>query len=136
MDATSFLGGEYVKSDMLKAGPKRGVITSGGEVRNFEAKAGQRAQRQLVIAIDFGTEEKKFGLNQSNLKTLIDAFGGNTAEWVGKEIALYFDPNVSFGGRTVGGVRIKVPAKRQAAPAPAPVVDVRQPGDDDDDITF
>jgi hypothetical protein len=41
-------------------------------------------------------------------------------EWKGKPIVLWVDPNVSFQGKMVGGVRVKVPEQPQAAPAQAP----------------
>jgi hypothetical protein len=46
---------------------------------------------------------------------------------------LYVDPNVSYGGKVVGGIRVRAPKKSAAAPPPPPPV-----SDDltDDDIPF
>lgn len=41
------------------------------------------------------------------LNTLIDAFGDETDEWVGKKITVYVDPNVAFKGKRIGGLRVK-----------------------------
>jgi len=41
---------------------------------------------------------------------------------IGQQIVLYTDPNVAYGGKLVGGIRIR--AKRKAAaPTPAPQAD-------------
>ncbi|GAF83248.1 unnamed protein product, partial [marine sediment metagenome] len=42
-----------------------------------------------------------------------------TEEWIGKQIVLWADPTVSFGGKLVGGVRVR--PHTQAAPVAAPV---------------
>jgi len=86
---------------------------------------------------------KEFGkpmlLNSTNIKLLEKACGSDdTDDWIGKEVILYTDDSVSFGGQVVGGLRIR---KQQAAPtrkAPtqtksdsdAPMADM------DDDIPF
>lgn len=62
-------------------------------------------------------------LNSTNIKLLEKACGSDdTDDWAGREVVLYTDENVSFGGQIVGGLRIR---KQQAAPqrrtAPKPV---------------
>ncbi len=51
-----------------------------------------------------------------------------TDDWIGKQIVLYDDPNVSFGGKLVGGIRVRAPrvkAPLKGIPAPiAPVAPV------------
>jgi hypothetical protein len=45
---------------------------------------------------------------------------------------LYTDPNVSYAGKIIGGIRVRAPKKTAAvAPKPAPVVDIN-----DDEIPF
>ena len=53
-----------------------------------------------------GVDTTSFG---ANLKAL---FGSdNTDDWVGKEIVLFTDDNVTFGGELVGGLRFKAQEK-------------------------
>jgi hypothetical protein len=85
----------------------------------------------LALVLDLGTEEKTLTLNKTNLRILIGAYGDNTDAWVGKQVVAFHDPNVSYGGRTIGGVRIKVPMQQKAAPAPVAAVPV-----DESDIPF
>jgi hypothetical protein len=48
---------------------------------------------------------------------------GDTTYWTGMQIVLYFDPNVKFGARKTGGVRVRAPKTPQpagiATPPPA-----------------
>ena len=39
-------------------------------------------------------------------RVLIGAWGDNGAEWIGRSMTLYCDPEVKFGGVKVGGIRI------------------------------
>ncbi len=50
----------------------------------------------------------------------------DTDDWIGKEIVLYTDPNVVYGGKRTGGIRIRAPKVRRA-----PVMEIN-----DDDIPF
>lgn len=61
-----------------------------------------------VPALKFKDKQKQLVLRTStNRKTLVRMFGSNTKEWLDKTIHLYFDASVKFGGKLVGGIRIK-----------------------------
>lgn len=80
---------------------------------------------ELKWAIKFRELDKPMVLNSTNMHVAAKVFASDeTDEWKGKEIILYTDPNVSFGGQVVGGLRFrgqeKAPVKapqRQARPA-------------------
>ena len=61
---------------------------------------------------------KALVLNTTSIRVLEKAFGGDTDGWIGKKVALYVDPNVSFKGQVVGGLRLR-PVKAKPAPAAA-----------------
>lgn len=103
-DARDFVGGTFIKKDDLAAGPQRFTI-QGVSKTTFEAKNGQPAEDVLQLELD----ERQFSLNKTNIKILIGAHGGKTDGWIGKSVILYVDPNVMFGGRLVGGVRVQIP---------------------------
>jgi hypothetical protein len=42
-----------------------------------------------------------------NRRALVHMFGADTKNWRGKTITIYHDPDVKFGGKLVGGIRIK-----------------------------
>jgi hypothetical protein len=68
-----------------------------------------------ILAFESG---KELPLNQTNLRTVIAAFGPNPANVIGKKIVL-FREMVEFGGKKVPGVRINcvTPATRSAVAA-------------------
>lgn len=60
-------------------------------------------------------ENKGMVLNWTNIQLCARACGSEeTDDWVGKQIVLFDDPNVSFGGKLTGGIRIRAPQNRQA----------------------
>ena len=68
--------------------------------------------------------EKPFILNSTNGQLIAKALNSDTSDnWTGKQIILWHDPNVSFGGKLVGGIRVK--------PAPAGVT--KEPTEPDAD---
>jgi hypothetical protein len=76
-------------------------------------------------------------LNRTNIRTLADFLGNDTGTWIGKKIVVYTDPTVSFGGRTVGGIRVRAPKQAvQVKPTPAPAAPAGAFDDLDDDIPF
>ena len=79
-------------------------------------------ETRLRLQLLFEGEDKKVGLNQGNLKLLIQSYGKKTSGWIGKPVILYWDPGVVFAGELVGGLRLRVPRTRTAKPAPQPKV--------------
>jgi hypothetical protein len=107
---------------------------------------GDDGQEENKVVLNFVEEVKPMILNKTNSQLLALATGVRTAgEARGKKIIVYCDPSVSFGGRVIGGIRLKKvpgPARAPAAPAarkPAPAPAAREPGSDDDfndDVNF
>jgi hypothetical protein len=61
-----------------------------------------------VPALKFRGKAKQLVLRTSaNRRSLVRMYGANTQAWRGKIIYIYHDPEVRFGGRAVGGIRIK-----------------------------
>lgn len=67
---------------------------------------------------------KPMVLNSTNLQLIEKALNSDeTDDWRGKAIVLFHDPNVSFGGKLTGGIRVDVNrtkryhAKQEKAPA-------------------
>lgn len=88
----------------------------------------------------FREEAKGMALNMTTIRVLEQAFGGDTDQWIGNRVKVFVDPNVSFGGKIVGGLRLRTSknvAAKAAAPPPPPEP-VAAGGDDgfDDDIPF
>lgn len=58
-------------------------------------------------ALVFDGKKKMLIINGDRRKTLVRLFGADTASWWGKRISLYVDPNVTFGGKQTGGIKIR-----------------------------
>jgi hypothetical protein len=64
---------------------------------------------------------KPMVLNSTNGQLIARLFGSkNSDDWIGKEIELYHDSNVTFGGELVGGIRVRRATRpvEEAAEAP------------------
>jgi len=80
-------------------------------------------------------QNKGMVLNWTNIQLCARVCGTEeTDEWVGKKIELYDDPNVSFGGKLTGGIRIRAPQAVQ--PSENPVSENNPPPISDQDVPF
>jgi len=58
---------------------------------------------------------KPLVLNATNLQLCEKIFNSDdTDHWVGKKLVVYSDPNISFGGKLVGGIRVRAHRVAQA----------------------
>lgn len=118
LKASKFIGGnsDFIKADDVKDAPLKVTI------ENVEpVELGGKTKLQIIVK-----GGKKITLNTANTSALIGAFGDDCDAWIGKSAVAFFDPNIMYGTKRVGGLRLKVGAQK-----PAPVV-----GGDDDDLGF
>lgn len=126
----------------------RGALLTIKEVSQENvAKTG--APEELKYCLHFVEADKPMVLNSTNGQLIAKITGSEDSDnWGGHKIVLYNDPNVSFAGKVVGGIRVRAP-KQQAAPATqpvsAPAVESRKPSQpqsslpqapEDDDVPF
>jgi hypothetical protein len=103
--------------------------------RHNVAKEG--AEPELKWCLTFEESDKPLVLNSTNIQLCERIFGSDDTDvWIGRKIVLYTDPNISFQGKVVGGIRVRAPkvkpaAAKPVAPPPPPVEDLT-----DDDIPF
>ena len=108
---------EMVSSKYLKGAdvPDPVIVTIRGVKQVNVAK--EDAEPEYKCACKFAEFEKPMILNVTNIRIAEKALGEDTDQWIGKEIELYFDENVSFGGELVGGLRFRrkqQPAKKMS----------------------
>lgn len=73
---------------------------------------GKKSEKPIMR---FREAVKPLIVNTTNFKRLQKLFGSKYIEdWVGKQITLYPDPDVTFGREVVGGVRVKTELPRSA----------------------
>lgn len=79
------------------------------DVLLYDEVAFDRGRRERnVPALKFKGKAKQLVLRTSaNRRALVRMFGANTQAWRGQTILLYHEPDVRFGGKAVGGIRIK-----------------------------
>lgn len=58
-------------------------------------------------------------LNSGNWATIEEAYGTDSDMWINKPIEVYVDPNVMFGKKKVGGVRVRIPSGTGSVSTPA-----------------
>jgi len=64
---------------------------------------------------------KPMVLNKINSQLIAKILGSlETDDWTGKQVVLYNDPSVSFGGQLTGGIRVRASRRPQSHPAPVP----------------
>ena len=94
--------------------------------------AGEDKPEELRWVLYFKEASKGLVLNQTNSQLAAMVTGSEESDdWPGKKVELFVDPTISYGGKIVGGVRIRpAPTGGEAAPAEAKKEDF------DDDIPF
>ncbi|HXI50305.1 MAG TPA: hypothetical protein VNH84_02335, partial [Candidatus Saccharimonadales bacterium] len=98
--------------------------------------AKEGADPMMKWCLTFIELEKPLVLNSTNIQVCQNICGSDdTDHWIGKRIVLYDDPNVSYQGKLVGGIRVRAP--RPGAKLPSPVSHRAEvPVFTDDDIPF
>ena len=99
-----------------------------------ENTAKEGAPEELKWCVTFDELEKPMVLNVTNGQIIAKITGSEDSDdWTGHQIVLYHDPNVTFGGKLVGGIRVRAPKKtiKKATPKPPP-----EELQDDDEIPF
>ncbi len=100
-NALDYLGNYLKKEDVLKPQVVRVIDIYEDEL------PGESRMKLIAKFAEFG---KPMVLNTTNIKRLVKMFGTtDTGQWRG-EVTLYVDHDIEFGGKTVGGLRVR-PAK-------------------------
>lgn len=86
-----------------------------------ENMAMEGAAPEMKWCLHFNEVAKPMTLNSTNAQIVAGIVKSEeTDDWVGHRIVLYSDPNISFGGKLVGGIRVRAPRNQPTKPAPAP----------------
>jgi hypothetical protein len=91
-----------------------------------EGDVGTEGKPETRWILYFEEEERGMVLNKTNIALLGKLYGDETDDWAGQQVVLYTDPNVMYGGKPVGGLRVRKPKPRPVkstrATKPAPLV--------------
>lgn len=131
--------GEMLESKYLKQSDimDEAIVTIRKVGKANIAKEGDEPEYKWLIRYD--EFDKPMVLNKTNIKRLAKACESDDSDgWVGKRVRLYVDPDVEFGGETVGGLRISAQKILPKSEKAAEVAEAKKGHFDDmkDDIPF
>lgn len=90
------------------------------DCRQFNV-AKEGADPDLKWCLMFHGQDKPMVLNTTNAQICAKVFKSEESDdWKGKQIVLFTDPNVTYAGKLVGGIRVRAPKNGKPAPAPPP----------------
>lgn len=104
-------------------------------IKGVELEAMQQTNDTKWV-LYFREHAKGMVLNTTTIRVLEQSFGDNSDDWVGQKVMVYVDPNVSFQGRVVGGLRLRGPRKGAQKPAGGAPPPPPPPAEFEDDIPF
>jgi hypothetical protein len=109
-NADDFLGGNYLKKEDL-----RGDTIATIEGLTATVVLGD-SRKKLIVS--FRELEKPLILNKTNIRELVQILQTkDIAAWKGRQVMLYVENSVSYGGKIVGGIRVRQAADYSAATA-------------------
>jgi len=111
--ATTDVGDRKIKSRIAK-------------VRKEELR-GDNGKARSKFILYFDTVDKPMVVNATNKNALVDKLGRDPAKWPGATVGIFVDPNVTFAGKRVPGLRLRVLLPPTAAAAKATPKPVTQP---------
>jgi hypothetical protein len=106
-DVSGDLSGSFLKQSDFDNDPAITFTIARVEKKQFEAKNGRPAEAKWVVTFE---GDRCLGLNKTNLQLLAKWHGKKASAWTGKRVTVYRDESISFGGRLVGGLRVRKPA--------------------------
>lgn len=100
-----------------------------------EENVAQEGKPEKLKWVMYFEDHKPLILNTTNINRCIQAFKTNESEeWEGQTIIVYADPDVEFGGKIVGGVRLRAVRREKPAKGSKPVASTHD--DDDGTVPF
>jgi len=115
--------GQMLPSSYLKQADfdRNGLIVTVARLRQENVAPDDKPPEQKWV-LYFKEFEKGLVLNSININTLAVVCGSDESDnWVDKEVIVYVDPTIVFGGKIVGGLRIREAAEPQAPQRREPV---------------
>lgn len=108
---------------LKRADVGEGVLVT---IRNLtQENVGKEGQDEdMKWAMHFTELDKPLILNSTNAQIIAQILKSEeTDDWTGRQVVLYDDPSVSYGGKLVGGIRVRAPRGQAARAAAARPVD-------------
>ena len=100
---------KYLKKEDVGDGM---TVTIAGITKQNVALDG--AEESLKFVLHFEESDKPMVLNSTNGQAIGKITGiaeDIESKWIGKKIVIYNDPNVIYGGKLMGGIRVRAASK-------------------------
>ena len=94
MNVESFFGSNWLSGNDFSGGKRVDVTILSAEVVEFEARNNLPAENRVVLG--FEGKEKRLVLNKTRGRKMMELFGPESSEWIGKRVNLSAAP--SFNG--------------------------------------
>lgn len=112
MKASAMLESKYLKQEDIE-----GEIAVTVQSLKKVNVAREDEDPEYKWTVKFHELEKPMVLNSTNVKRLAKALGDDTDDWTGNAVTLYVDPDIEYGGKVVGGLRIRALKAAKVAPS-------------------
>ena len=103
---------KYLSKDDIH-GPTVGTILK-VEIESFESEKGTESKPIMYFSAGI---PKPMVVNNTNWMSIEDLYGDESDNWTGQPIEVWVDPAVAFGGKRIGGLRLRAPSTSPAAAA-------------------
>ena len=106
---------DYIKTETVKQSGPMHLKIKDCEIVEFKDDKSGTLDKKLALVVD---TDQKLILNKENNRTLIEGFGTDeTDDWIGRTVEAYYEPDIQFGGKRVGGLRLRLPQNDEAGQA-------------------
>lgn len=103
-DLDQAYGSKYLSA--IDVGDRK-IRTKIMKVRKEEMRA-ENGKTRMKFVLFLEALDKPMVLNATNKDALVDKLGRTPANWIGASIGIFVDPNVTFAGKHVKGLRLRV----------------------------
>jgi len=106
MKVGKYFTGKHLAKEDLEGKEHKATIKSA----KIEMVGNEEQGQEQKVVIYFQEFDKGLALNATNYQVIVDVCNGSddTDDWIGHSFILYVDPDVMFGKKKVGGLRIRV----------------------------
>jgi len=96
----NFVGGEWIKKGEVVSGIKAKLVSeTEPQPSNFKNQKGEVQMQDVTkIRLEGGTDALNIALNRATIYGLVDAFGEDSKDWIGKPLTVITERS-TFGGK-------------------------------------
>ncbi len=114
------IGAAFPSNYLKKEDCGNGIMVTIKDIR-VEDVGGNGDPQDSKPVVHFHESDKGMVINRTNAEIMTQAMGtDDTDGWIGKQIVLYNEPNIWFGSKQTGGIRVR-PVQATGQPVPQAV---------------